>query len=32
VGSAAYPKDLKKRARVNAMMDWFNANLYKDLG
>ena len=32
VGSTAYPKDLKERARVNAMMDWFNANLYKDLG
>jgi glutathione S-transferase len=32
VGSAAYPKDLKERARVNEMMDWFNANLYKDLG
>jgi glutathione S-transferase len=32
VGSAAYPKDLKERARVNEMMDWFNANLYKDFG
>lgn len=31
-GSPAYPKDLKKRARVNEMMDWFNANLYKDFG
>lgn len=30
--SPAYPKDLKARARVNEMMDWFNANLYKDLG
>jgi glutathione S-transferase len=31
-GSPAYPKDLKQRARVNEMMDWFNSNLYKDLG
>lgn len=31
-GSPAYPKDLKARARVNEMMDWFNANLYRDLG
>ena len=30
--SPAYPKDPKARARVNEMMDWFNANLYKDLG
>ena len=29
-GSAAYPKDLKERARVNEMMDWFNSNAYKD--
>jgi glutathione S-transferase len=29
-GSAAYPKDIKARARVNEMMDWFNANFYKD--
>jgi len=32
VNSPSYPKDLKARARVNEMMDWFNANLYKDLG
>lgn len=31
-GSPAYPKDLQARARVNEMMDWFNANIYKDLG
>src|SRR4029450_5771236 len=31
-GSPAYPKDLKARARVNEMMDWFNANMYKDFG
>ena len=30
VGSPAYPKDLKERARVNEMMDWFNSNIYKD--
>ena len=29
-GSDAYPKDLKERARVNEMMDWFNSNIYKD--
>lgn len=27
-----YPKDLKKRAKVNEMMDWFNTNLYRDWG
>jgi glutathione S-transferase len=31
-GSAAYPKDLKQRARVNELMDWFNTGLYRDLG
>ena len=30
-GSAAYPKDLRERARVNEMMDWVNTNLYRDL-
>jgi glutathione S-transferase len=29
-GSPAYPKDLRKRAKVNEMMDWFNSNLYRD--
>jgi glutathione S-transferase len=28
--SPAYPKELKARARVNEMMDWFNSNIYKD--
>jgi glutathione S-transferase len=28
--SPAYPQDLQARARVNEMMDWFNANIYKD--
>ncbi|HET7595942.1 MAG TPA: glutathione S-transferase family protein [Burkholderiales bacterium] len=32
VDSPAYPKDLKKRARVNEMLDWFNTGLYRDLG
>ena len=29
-GSAAYPKELRARAKVNEMMDWFNTNLYRD--
>ena len=28
--SAAYPKELKERARVNEMMDWFNTGLYRE--
>ena len=32
IGSPAYPKDLKKRAKVNEMMDWFNTGLYRDFG
>ena len=28
----AYPKDLKKRAKVNEAMDWFNTGLYRDFG
>jgi glutathione S-transferase len=31
VDSPAYPKELKARARVNEMMDWFNSNCYKDV-
>ena len=27
-----YPKDLKKRAKVNEMMDWLNTQLYRALG
>ena len=27
-----YPKDLKQRARVNEIMDWFNTNFYRDYG
>ncbi|HVL55657.1 MAG TPA: glutathione S-transferase family protein [Burkholderiaceae bacterium] len=30
-GSAAYPQELRARARVNEVMDWFNTNLYRDL-
>ncbi len=28
----SYPKDLKTRARVNEMMDWFNTGFYRDYG
>lgn len=31
-GSATYPRELQKRARVNEVMDWFNTGLYRDLG
>jgi glutathione S-transferase len=30
VDSPAYPKDLKKRARVNERMDWINTNFYRE--
>ena len=30
--SPAYPKDLKKRARVNEVMDWLNTGFYRDFG
>lgn len=32
VDSAAYPKDLRTRARVDEALDWFNVNFYKDWG
>jgi glutathione S-transferase len=32
VGSPAYPKDLKQRAKVNEMMDWLNTNFYREFG
>jgi glutathione S-transferase len=32
IDSPAYPNDLKQRARVNEMMDWFNTNFYRDYG
>ena len=31
-GSAAYPTDLKERARVDEAMEWFYSNYYKDHG
>lgn len=30
--SLAYPRDLKLRARVNEVMDWFNTNFYREFG
>jgi len=32
IDSPAYPKDLERRAKVNEMMDWINANFYRDFG
>jgi glutathione S-transferase len=32
VNSPAYPKDLKKRARVNEAMDWVNTGFYREYG
>jgi len=29
---SSYPKDLKKRARVNEVMDWINTQFYRDFG
>jgi glutathione S-transferase len=29
-GSAAYPADARKRARINERMDWFNTGFYRD--
>jgi glutathione S-transferase len=26
----SYPKDLKKRAKINELMDWFNTGFYRD--
>ena len=31
-GSPAYPKDMRQRAKVNEVMDWFNSNFYRDWG
>jgi len=30
--SPAYPRDLKQRARINEVMDWFNTNFYREFG
>jgi glutathione S-transferase len=32
VGSPAYPKELRQRARVNERMDWLNTQFYRDWG
>ncbi len=32
IDSPAYPKDLKKRARVNERMDYFNTSFYREFG
>jgi len=32
IGSPTYPKDPKKRAKINELMDWFNTGLYRDFG
>ncbi len=32
VGSPTYPADRQARARINAVMDWFNTGLYRELG
>ena len=31
-GSPAYPPELRRRARINEVIDWFNTGLYRDLG
>ena len=32
IGSPAYPKDLRKRARVNEAMDWLQTGFYREYG
>ena len=32
IGSPAYPRDLKQRAKVNETMDWINTNFYREWG
>jgi glutathione S-transferase len=32
IDSPAYPKDLRRRAKVNEAMDWINSNFYRDFG
>jgi len=32
IGSPAYPKELRQRAKVNEMMDWLNTQFYRDFG
>ena len=31
-GSPAYPKNLRRRAKVDELLDWFNSNFYRDWG
>ncbi|HXQ49783.1 MAG TPA: glutathione S-transferase family protein [Stellaceae bacterium] len=31
-GSPAYPKELRRRAKVDELLDWFNSNFYRDWG
>jgi glutathione S-transferase len=31
-GSPTYPRDIRERARINEVMDWFNTGLYRELG
>lgn len=30
--SPAYPKELRRRAKVDELLDWFNSNFYRDWG
>lgn len=32
INSPAYPKDPKKRAKINSLMDWLNTGFYRDFG
>jgi glutathione S-transferase len=32
IRSPAYPQELKPRARVDELLDWFNSNFYRDWG
>ena len=32
IDSPTYPKDIRQRAKVNELMDWFNTNFYRDYG
>jgi glutathione S-transferase len=32
LGSPTYPRELRSRARVNQLMDWFNTGFYRDVG
>jgi glutathione S-transferase len=32
IGSPAYPKELRARAKVDELLDWFNSNFYRDWG